>query len=177
MAGIATAPSNAPTAAATAPAIPTSQDATPLANQAAVHVQPTARSTIPESRDEASGSGEMSTAWNVVARRNTRKKAITGSKVMSTGTFRGVQQMKDLYIGRCHSSVTPQDIISYVSTEINVNAKSCVCISREGAEIKAFKLSVGTNDSEKLLNHEVWPENVKVRKFYAPRPSNGVING
>ena len=61
----------------------------------------------------------------------------------------------DHYIGRCHSSVTPHNIISYVSTEINVNANSCVCISREGAEMKAFKLSVDVYDSEKILNHEM----------------------
>ena len=64
-----------------------------------------------------------------------------------------------------------------MSTEIIVKAKGCVCISREGTEIKAFKLSVNANDSKKILNHEVWPENMRIRKFYAPRSSNSVING
>ena len=115
---------------------------------------------------------ENGNAWTTVNNRRRRQRGVTGSKV-SSGSLRGVQQVRDFYIGRCDNSVTDEILKEYVSSEIDINVLACRCISREDAPVKSFKLTVSEADSSKVLDEEVWPQGVRVRKFFIKQRRNG----
>ena len=103
-------------------------------------------------------------SWTTVNRRRNARKVIKGSKKFN-GSLIAASEYRDIYIGRCHVSVTSEIIEDYAKNEIGIEVLGCSCISRDGVNIKAFRLSVRSEDSEKILDASLWPENVYVRKF------------
>lgn len=112
--------------------------------------------------------------WTDVSRRKKRKKdVITGQKKEVT-TIKAVQKSLDIYVGRCNASVDCDTLKSYVSDlNMDIDIISCTCLSSNLSDVKSFKISVHLNDRDKLLNAELWPENIIVRKYYKPRYHNG----
>ena len=94
-----------------------------------------------------------------------RQKLITGAKSSSSSSFKGVQQTKDLFIGRCELSVSVEKIERYVSDEFGVNLTQCKCISHENAITRSFKITMLASETEQMLDSERWPENVQIRRF------------
>ena len=87
--------------------------------------------------------------------------------------MKGVKKKLDIYIGRCDSEVDCEVIIDYINgLQLNINGITCECLSSDDSIIKSFKVSVFAEDRDKLLNAELWPENVIVRKFFTSR-NNG----
>jgi hypothetical protein len=60
----------------------------------------------------------------------------------------------------------------YARDEIGVNVLRCTCLSTDDATVKSYKVSIELSDRDKMLDAEVWPENIRVRKFFRPR-NNG----
>ena len=86
--------------------------------------------------------------------------------------IRGIGNTMDVYVGRCVKSVTSDVIIKYIENETNINVIGCYCLSDENSKIKAFKVTVSSDDRDALLVGSLWPENVVVRKFFKKR-NNG----
>ena len=103
-------------------------------------------------------------SWTTVNRRRNARNVIKGSKKFN-GSLIAACEYRDIYIGRCHVSVTSEIIKEYAKNEIGIEALGCSCISRDGVNIKTFKLSVRSEDSDKILDASLWPENVYVRKY------------
>ena len=109
--------------------------------------------------------------WTLVQRRKP-KKYLTGSKASASGALQGLQQTKDLYVGRCMSSVETNDIVDYIKSEFDINFDKCVCISKEEYHAKAFKVTVLSNQIDELLAPEQRPEHIRVRKYFVRFPSS-----
>ena len=109
--------------------------------------------------------------WTTVNRRKPRK-FITGSKATQSSSFRGVQQSKDIYVGRCDKSVQIKDIEDYVKSEFDITLLKCSCITREESEVKSFKLTLYSEQCDVMLNSNRWPQDVRIRKFYNKFNSN-----
>ena len=103
--------------------------------------------------------------WTTVNRRKPRQ-FIIGSKANQSGSFRGVQQSKDIYVGRCDNSVQIKDIEDYVKNEFDITLLKCSCITREESEVKSFKLTVYSQQCDIMLESNRWPQDVRIRKFY-----------
>ena len=86
--------------------------------------------------------------------------------------IRGIGNTMDVYVGRCVKSVTYDVIIKYIENETNINVIDCYCLSDENSKMKAFKVTVSSDDRDALLVGSLWPENVVVRKFLKKR-NNG----
>lgn len=65
-------------------------------------------------------------------------------------------------------SVDESGIKNYIKNELNVDIIDCVIISKSDSEAKSFKVTVNVNanECEKLLHGEIWPMNIRVRKYY-----------
>ena len=81
----------------------------------------------------------------------------------------------DVYVGRFDSSVTCDDMKSYINDEISVNMISCICLSSADAQVKSFEVTVYAEDRDMLLDENLWPENVFVRKYFSSK-NNDRIN-
>ena len=84
--------------------------------------------------------------------------------------LKGIQETRDLYIGRCHTSVSIDDIMKYINDITVIQPSSGIQISKPEVAVKAFKVTVGSSDIENLRDAEVWPENICVRKYLNRRP-------
>ena len=121
---------------------------------------------VPKSDDNSdqNTNNQNQNPWNTVIHRKKRKSALKGSKQVS-GSFKGVQDSKDLYVGRCNPEVKENDIIKYIQDELKCNVIACSVISKTAAPVKAFKVSLKSNELEKLLDAALWPEYIRVRKY------------
>ena len=52
---------------------------------------------------------------------------------------------------------------------------SCICLSSAQAHLKSFKVAAYAEDRDMLLDENLWPENVFVRKYFSSK-NNGRIN-
>ena len=108
---------------------------------------------------------QSSYTWKLVNGKKRNKGSIIGSRQVSAN-LKGIQSTRDLFVGRCESSVTVADIKTYVESEFDIKVLNCEVISREAAEAKAFKVQVKEHEREKMLNPDKWPQNIVVRKFF-----------
>lgn len=116
--------------------------------------------------DEDTSVSNDDSGYTMVDRRNRKKKSfITGNKT-SCGAFKGAAATRDFYVGRCDTGVQEKDVFDFVKNTIKVNIISCETLSKSGASVKAFKIKIHAEDSEKVVNDSVWPENIRVRKYY-----------
>ena len=78
-------------------------------------------------------------------------------------------------MGRCDPKVSDEDLMKYVQEDLKVHVIACKTISKDEAPVKAFKLTMKAEDSEKLLDATLWPEYIRIRKFFMknnmPRPN------
>ena len=72
----------------------------------------------------------------------------------------------DIYVGRCNSNVTADILKPYIENEINIPIVSCLELSNGRSDVKAFKVSEINVNRDKLMLADVWPENIRVRKFF-----------
>ena len=94
--------------------------------------------------------------WQLVNGRRKKKDTIRGVKI--SGAVKGVRKTMDVYVGRLDSSVTCDDLKSYINDEISVNMISCICLSSADAQVKSFKVTVYAEDRDMLLDENLWPE-------------------
>ena len=102
--------------------------------------------------------------WQLVQRKR-KSGTIKGSKI-TIGGLTGVKDLKDLYIGRCSNTSDIDTVTDYIREEFGISVVSCVCISNSESSVKSFKVSVQSDECEKLLDGSLWPENIRVRKFF-----------
>ena len=60
---------------------------------------------------------------------------------------------------------------SYVEDQ-NVIVRDIDCVSHLSAKFKSFKLSVSVSDYNNLLDDDVWPAGIMVRRYNVPRNVN-----
>ena len=161
---------------------PSSADRLPLEEDSASVIQN--NSTVPsgdlqparEDSDSAldvPNDGNNDNHWEVVQRRK-RRNFVSGSR-KADSAFRGVVGSRDLYVGRCQPSVSCDVILNHIEDVANVRPLSCETISKEDSRVKAFKVTVAVSDVEKLLDSALWPEEVRVRRYFN-RPRRGNSN-
>lgn len=114
--------------------------------------------------------------WTMVSRRRQARDVIKGTKKFN-GSLIAAREYRDVYIGRCNRSVTSDIIEEYTKNEIGIDIVSCSSISRETANVRAFRLSVYSEDYDKVLDASMWPENVHVRTFFKRAYQNYNNNG
>ena len=94
-----------------------------------------------------------------------RKDVVTGQR-KSTASIKGVSKTLDIYVGRCHSSTDSDSIKHYILTESEVKVIDCEIVSTADSITKAFKVTVSASDRDKLLDADLWPENICIRNFF-----------
>ena len=98
------------------------------------------------------------------------KSVVVGSRRNAEGGgIKGAKRVADLYIGNCDLDVSVDSLISHISKETGIRVHKCEPIKSKSHVSKSFKISLNMNDRQKLLNPDIWPEDIVCRKFYNPR--------
>lgn len=100
-----------------------------------------------------------------------QRKDVTGSRPIEPNDLlaSAPERIKqyDLFITNCNKNKTKTEVImEYCKDKLNIEALACVDLSNKNNNYKSFKLSVAATDRDKLLDPEVWPQGIVVKKFY-----------
>ena len=125
------------------------------------------KDTTAHSKGDESVDGANS-GCQVVNRRKRTFEGIKGTQKGESG-LKGVSESFDIYIGRCSPHTSVDNINNFVNDVLKVPTIGCVSISGNESKVKAFKLTVSAEDREKLLDASIWPENIRVRKYFYSR--------
>ena len=75
----------------------------------------------------------------------------------------------DLLVGNCNLTTSVTDIVEHVKAISNINLLECVEHTTRVTHAKFFKITMKADDRDVLLNPNVWPPNISIRKFYQRR--------
>ena len=134
--------------------------------------------------DETTSSGEVpddvdinnidrQEPWKLVRRNKRKREIITGKKKTDSSGIRGIVKTLDIYVGRCDKSVDCALISNYIENDLNVNVTECICVSNKDSKVNSFKVTVRACDRDSLLQDNLWPENICVRKYFKSRNNGG----
>lgn len=121
--------------------------------------------------------------WTLVSRKarkslrndepnNNQKKSgfrLLGAKRNSQSTLRAVRRTLDVFLGRVIKDVEIDDIKDYIKENFNVVVQNVEPITIRSAEYNAFKVTVFSDERDKLFNADLWPEGMIVNKYYVRR--------
>ena len=108
-------------------------------------------------------------AWSRRNRRNAnfkQKLFVTGVRKDASGTFKSVEKVVDVFIGRVHTSVDSDSISSYITENFDVNCSQIEKLNTRADDYNCFKVSVNINDRDKLFKPDLWPEGIVINKFF-----------
>lgn len=100
-----------------------------------------------------------------------RDLGIRGTGKMDAGNFCAVTKHYDIYVGRVQCNVSNDIIQSYVKDKLNLDILDCKEIESyyENRQSKSFKITATEEVRDLLLNADLWPRGVIVRKFTTKR--------
>ena len=101
-------------------------------------------------------------------RSSSRLKAVSGT--FSGYNEGGARKMKvapvDIFVYGVHKATTPEDIVEELQYSDIIIAKDDIEEkTREGANVKSYKIAIKAEYLEKALKPETWPLRVKVREW------------
>ena len=102
---------------------------------------------------------------------NSRKaKVLTGAGTKhSDNRFRGAPEPeRQLFIYRVDRQAVTEDLKIFIQ-EAGITVCSLVCVSKEDSKFKSFKISVPLFQFKRLFDNQVWPDGIRVRRFYMPK--------
>ena len=103
-------------------------------------------------------------------RRQRSRAVVTGTS--GIGNFRGgPPPLRDFFLYRVMKPATADDVAECLRSH-EIKCDSVLRVSNEEARFCSFKLSIPITDIKKVMEPDVWPEGVRIRKFTS-RPNNG----
>ena len=106
-------------------------------------------------------------ATQVQQRNRQQRSAISGTRT-SVSELSGGTRIFDLYVGGCKADTTIVKLTEYCLKN-GVEVKNCEELQNTSDWVKSFKISVTLEDREKLLEADLWPCGITVRKFFKAR--------
>ena len=117
--------------------------------------------------------GDLNNSARSRDRSNSRLRAVSGT--FNSAGDQGVRKMKvapvDIFVYGVHKDTTFDDIVEELKySKIDIVKDDIEEKTREGSNVKSFKISIKAEFLEQALKPETWPLRVKVREWlYFPR--------
>lgn len=90
--------------------------------------------------------------------------------------FKGVPLPgRDFFVSRVDARTESSDINSFLSDH-GINVRDITIMSHPDSKFKSFKIVVSVNDTRLFLQDDIWPDGVKVQRFYNRKTSNNQTN-
>ena len=110
--------------------------------------------------------GEHKKAYDVY--KELLRKPETGEK---TNIAAVTKRPMSICITRVSVDTTKDDFEYHVRNMLPTANVQCVLLDTRYPSYKSFKVNVMTEDTNKLLDPDEWPQGILVRKFFTPRQS------
>ena len=83
--------------------------------------------------------------------------------------MRGAPEPKrDLFVFCVHKDTSDKNLSDYILSK-GIIILELACVSNPGSKFKSYKLSVSLSHSKAAFNVDIWPEGIRIRKFYNPK--------
>ena len=87
--------------------------------------------------------------------------------VKTSSNFKGAPPPKrDFFISRVDKSTNIDDISNYITNDIGFDLKEITLISHPESYFCSYKMSISSKDCDRIFDVNIWPEGVKVQRFY-----------
>jgi hypothetical protein len=107
-----------------------------------------------------------------------RKKQAKRQRLLITGSKSGGNRFKgapppsrDFFIYRVDNDTSTDDIIDFLNDN-TIAFRDVIQMSKIGSTYKSFKLVVPMTEYDKVVDEDLWPEGIKVRRFLSRRYDN-----
>ena len=110
-------------------------------------------------------SGNPGASQNRVGDNNSQMDRVTGTRTAAEGGLTAATRTLDFVVAGCEIGTTAEDIITHCSSN-GVIPRSCVPFATRSQWCCCFKLTVTAADGNNILVNDLWPEGVRVRKFF-----------
>lgn len=111
------------------------------------------------------------------ARRLRRREILIGKKQSDNNSKLrgGPMPRRDYYVSRLHVETKVDDIQDHLSGK-GITPIEVTDLTKEGHQLRSFKVSINICDNHSFLDGEIWPFGVMVRRYFPPRSAsnNGV---
>ena len=94
---------------------------------------------------------------------------LTGARKVGITSMKAVRPTADIFLGRVDKSVDKDVIVEYIKENFSIIVQNIENIRIHSEFYNAFKITVFSDEREKLFNAELWPEGLIVNKFYKRR--------
>ena len=98
-----------------------------------------------------------------------RRQDIRGNRPMVLGKLKGVVPPVNVYVGGCSPETTADDLKGYCINDLKVDVTECEPLNSKSEYTKSFRVIVDAVSREKILKSDMWPVNIVVRRYYAPK--------
>jgi len=110
-----------------------------------------------------------------------RQQFITGYAPAKSGGFKGAPEpSRDLFLYRVDPESETADLRTHLN-DMDVTVRALHQISNESARYKSFRLTIPLSDFDILLDSSLWPEGVRVRRYFPRKDeassSRGTVDG
>ncbi|XP_070532996.1 uncharacterized protein [Ptychodera flava] len=99
-----------------------------------------------------------------------RSKFILGKR-QHTGLQTAATQRKRVFVSRLRPETDTEHLVRYIRETMRIDTIDCDKLKTKYDSYASFCIAVRPDNFESLMNPDVWPEGVLIRKFYQPRKS------
>ena len=78
--------------------------------------------------------------------------------------------MRNMFVFRVQKDTSDKDLSDYILSN-GIIPQELACVSNPDSMFKSYKLSVSLSHSKAAFNANIWPEGIRIGKFYNPKTS------
>ena len=97
-----------------------------------------------------------------------RPTVIVGKGSSSASVKGAPEPSRDAFLYRIDKETNSENLVDYLSDK-NITVRQVVCMSKQESAFKSFKITVAVSNFSALFDPNLWPEGVRIRKFYKNR--------
>jgi hypothetical protein len=110
-------------------------------------------------------------------RERQRQQVITGSGATNSGNFRGAPEpSRDIFVFRVEPGTQVADLRTHLA-DMDVTVRALHCVSNAEARYKSFRLTVPLSDFDIVFDGSLWPEGVRVRRYFPRKDEASAARG
>ena len=94
-----------------------------------------------------------------------KRPTVIVGKGSSSASKSAPEPSRDVFLYRIDNATDEQNIVDYLTGK-NITARQVTCMFKHESAFKSFKITVAVSNFQQLLDPNVWPEGVRIRKFY-----------
>lgn len=134
-----------------------------------VATKPSKTTTSNVSSDQPLVSDNASDGFKKVTYKKTSRIYLKGTDKLSTSLLKATVRKAFVYVGNLNPSTSKENVLKHLVSKFpNENFEIEALPKKEVAKSIAFKVIVNSNIFSLMMNNELWPEGVIIKKFYTP---------